>query len=86
MLIGLDLTGGERALALSLPDTPSPGNLRGAPLLNLPMDRIPPYHGVCCGAFLAGAFFFLSFYVSWLNKHHIWSFPDQMFLENVDIW
>ena len=38
-------------------------------------DFDPKIDGVCCGAFLAGAFF-LFFYVSWLEKEHILFFVE----------
>ena len=38
---------------------PHPAIYEGPPPLKLPMDRISPHHGLCCGAFLAGAFFLL---------------------------
>ena len=56
---GLDLTG-ARGPPPSPPQTsPHPAIYEGPPPLKLPMDRISPYHGVCCAAFLAGTFFFV---------------------------
>ena len=50
---------GGRGHPPSPPQTPPhPAIYEGPPPLKLPVDRISPYHGVGCGAFLAGALFF----------------------------
>ena len=51
------------------------------------MDRIPSYNGVCCGAFLAGAFFlFLRHIVQNCHKLSKNVISGLDFLKNDDIW
>ena len=77
---------GPRPSLLQTP--PHPAIYEGPPPLKLPMDRISPHHGVCCGALLAGAFSFsflrvLAQKMSYFVKNVI-SGPD--LLTNDDIW
>ncbi len=39
---------------------PTPAIYEGPPPLKLPMDMISPHRGLCCAAFLAGAFSFFT--------------------------